>query len=1320
MVFKIINEMKKNLFITVLFFLMLSIESEGQVFKPANDQYSKMSAILPPAPNASAISKYGGVDIDLSSGTINKEIQLRQFEDKKLNVPISLRYTSNGIKANEYPSRIGMGWSFHAGGQISRLIRGKDDLTKVRSTLGYDVTPNEDDPDVTTYSWKVINESKDGEPDIFSFDFGNYSGKFVFDHQGIIRPLIATNLSIEYTPYGSEGKFIITTPEGVAYYFGNVIEQTRFGGGGGANTIYNQYVTNVWYLTKIKHPAGYFSTLTYETEDISNYIVSKEETQFKLSPDAGAPLCIGIDCVDGLIYNYPSDVFMSAKVARLKEIVSSFGSKVLFTYSTSVFPERLLLSVAYNNENNVQVSKYVFSYNTTVSWSVPFLTNIKEYGSDNVQMHNGHSFQYYNMGSVPARLTLSQDHWGYYNGKTNTTLIAKPEDDEMAYDFPGALANRDADAAYAVYGLLTEIVYPTGGKDVVEYESNKGYLPKDINGFSTINGAITGTGSTFVETSPVTFTVGYDKIRISTYCFLSGDGSGQGRIIISNNVGTPVMTEYFVADGNLKTEFIYLAAGTYTLKVGAQGQHINTDCTIKSRNGSGPDIQDVEINMGGMRVKKVSTYDNALGTPMKKRYYYGTLNDLNHASSTDIKEPNYFTPFTFTVGFIDGVCAPTTKTYAHKALHYTPLNKTYIQDGLLMKYTSVIESFGGDNFENGAVEHKFSFVSDIAAQPIRGWYNLEAPVSNNSYASPGEIETNTYKKVNGSSNPFSLVPVSSVLKNITIDTARFKKIMCLNVHMSGDLPCALWSGANVVGPSPLIHQIFHISKYYITSAWKYISKETNKQFDVNGLNPTITVNDYYYDNANNLLLTRIESTDSKGLTLKKVMQYPHDFVASGNVYERMVARNIIQPVIKQEISRNNQVTFTEQTNYADEDWFIDKHLVAVKEILTKKGTFPSNTVFKNYKYDAVGNTLEFSNNDNNIKQSFIWGYSQYQPVAKVVNADYSNIAYTSFEDNMQGNWSYSGAISSNLTDVPTGKKYYNLSGGQIFKPTANAAINYVVSYWSMDGIQSVSNTISNKTGVSINGWTYFEHEVTGNTYYTVSGTGRIDELRFYPKGSQMSTVTYEPLVGVTSECDINNRIIYYIYDNFGRLIFTRDQNRNIIKKFCYNYVGQPEDCTTPCLSTNPLWQNTAQPLICQQGSCGNTGFQLQEQLDINVCSLSYGQTQWVESGYNATACPASANIFITYTNTINAANYVAVYTNTVTSQVYTFTIPAGSGTLGCLPSGIYNLNIHKTTSSPPILLFSCGSNSVSGTSADFYNVNLGKAFMRSITLDNGF
>ena len=62
------------------------------------------------------------------------------------------------------------------------------------------------------------------------------------------------------------------------------------------------------------------------------------------------------------------------------------------------------------------------------------------------------------------------------------------------------------------------------------------------------------------------------------------------------------------------------------------------------------------------------------------------------------------------------------------------------------------------------------------------------------------------------------------------------------------------------------------------------------------------------------------------------------------------------------------------------------------------------------------------------------------------------------------------------------------------------------------------------------------------------GTVWFDDIRLHPSDAQMTTYTYGPLIGITSQCDENNRIIYYEYDGFGRLILIKDQDKKIVEK----------------------------------------------------------------------------------------------------------------------------------------------------------------------------
>src|SRR5690606_32808321 len=121
---------------------------------------------------------------------------------------------------------------------------------------------------------------------------------------------------------------------------------------------------------------------------------------------------------------------------------------------------------------------------------------------------------------------------------------------------------------------------------------------------------------------------------------------------------------------------------------------------------------------------------------------------------------------------------------------------------------------------------------------------------------------------------------------------------------------------------------------------------------------------------------------------------------------------------------------------------------------------------------------------------------------------------------------------------------------------------------------------------------------------SLSGDGYIDDVRIYPEGAQMTTYTFELLKGISSISGLQDQIIYYEYDEFNRLKFIRDEYKNIVKKICYNFNNEIDNCE--CIDGNPIWQNTSAGLRCQKNSnIQNTGFQEQQQENINPCSITF-------------------------------------------------------------------------------------------------------------------
>lgn len=208
--------------------------------------------------------------------------------------------------------------------------------------------------------------------------------------------------------------------------------------------------------------------------------------------------------------------------------------------------------------------------------------------------------------------------------------------------------------------------------------------------------------------------------------------------------------------------------------------------------------------------------------------------------------------------------------------------------------------------------------------------------------------------------------------------------------------------------------------------------------------------------------------------------------------------------------------------------------------------------------DAGGLELEQQGNARQISAT-IWDQKRLAPLAIISNAPLSKVAYTSFEDNVTGNWSWSDGVINTGTSK-TGSKYMSLGTTGLTKSGLVADERYIVSFWAkstagmviIDGVGTVN--LSSLPGWT-SGWNLVEYAVTGLTSLNLRRSGinevLVDEVRLHPVNAGMTTRTYHPYYGVTSDTDANNFTVYTEYDEFGRVKNTLNNDRNILRTNIY-------------------------------------------------------------------------------------------------------------------------------------------------------------------------
>lgn len=372
---------------------------------------------------------------------------------------------------------------------------------------------------------------------------------------------------------------------------------------------------------------------------------------------------------------------------------------------------------------------------------------------------------------------------------------------------------------------------------------------------------------------------------------------------------------------------------------------------------------------------------------------------------------------------------------------------------------------------------------------------------------------------------------------------------------------------------------FSVYQYSIKTGASRLTKEINTVYNPMNINLSLTtVTDYKYDNLkhcypteirvqgsdNKVLVTKnfyaddVTSTSALGLPTLSTLQYDAVNRLKSFSTTNLNALNKVSEIIQTEkqVQSSGGLILTRQVERT-----LYKDFGGAKvypEIQSKlQGTHSSSNPMENrfifHSYDLHGNPKEVSVVGGQ-HTSYLWGYLGIYPVAKIDNAESNDFSFSSFETEEKGGWTYSGnPVSSSLSK--TGLKYYNLGTGGISKSGigASTANKLRLTFWVRRASGTGNWTFMGQTESLTTTWKLIEREVTGSTV-NITGTGiHVDELRLYPAVAQMTTYTFDPLVGIKTVTDARNYTVHYEYDTFGRLKTVKDENDQIKDHYEYNY-----------------------------------------------------------------------------------------------------------------------------------------------------------------------
>ncbi|KFF08912.1 hypothetical protein IW15_22675 [Chryseobacterium soli] len=1102
-----------------------------------------MPITYPTSPDVTKMQTYGQIPVTSYSGLANISVPIYTIKEGSFEFPITLDYSTRGIKVREEATRVGLGWNLGFPGLISRNVNGKPDYDAVYNyTNRYFAAKAKNNtliPDFTGYvapidfiklgletkimptNYKMENyiqgdryfsNNPDFMPDDYYYTLPKYSGKFIFkrDRTPILEK-IQDKLKIEITDsLGVQGqptlkKLKIIDPLGTAYTFNDF--ETVFSQDHEGSVATNVTINNAWYISKIKTKEGNEIKFTYDLiETIPSY---------NLYDYSGIPMNFFNDGNNGTTpvgtFPYYQDKMYEGwkefKCKLIKKIEFSEGV-IEFDYDTrqDLYGDKRIVAISLKNKQNKLIKKIKLNqsyfdknFNSMLTelgaWQQSAATsnfmnrqdilnkrlklNSIEYQDANEQTINTEGFEYYDQ-YIPAKNSTAIDYWGYFNGE--------PQNEHLFTSFTLTVPE-----VYGDYFFIAK----TGNQHIV-----------------TIPGANRQINPLFTNSMSL------KKIIYPT--------KGGTEFEYENNTYDPEKS--FVSDAN---------AGKYSLY---QNNNINGN----------------KFNLaGGQRIKSLINTDNSGGIYKKNYIYHSTRDDNNdgimenYSSGYLLNRPNffYFRPKTTinagngegTVNTVNGyILLKNSPTYDNDFIGYETIDEiaTNLTDNTKIKstytynitppttYSGIYDLMKGfqaptpdfsepqNMFVKSLVRYNifrldFEYKTDPNNPPKEYYRDYAFDYRPDFIKNDIEMKNGLLKSLTQYSfNNNSYTPVTS--EEYEYNWTNYFLPQYWGVYYD-------FSSA-VIPPSDMfiIPQEYQFYNNYTAfyNASNTTTVQTSGYLGSNQYNIVYkSIVPIYNPGASSI--TKKEYFNGKIITTKTDNEYPMAMQGQyspnwGNLLSQKITfpdNTIKESTYKYSFDKNNQkllsanmidipleTTITNKQNTSDTGKIISKtetkydnpvniFPTSVLTYNTLAGSMDTEVTFD--KYDLNGNIQQYTAK-NGVSTTVIWGYNNTQPIAKIEGAKIYDIPQALIDS----------IVNASNTDA--------ISGTDASEQSLIAALD----------------AFRNNAGLS---------------------------------AFQISTYTYDPLIGVRSITPPSGIREVYKYDSANRLEKVVDANGKVLKEYQYHY-----------------------------------------------------------------------------------------------------------------------------------------------------------------------
>ena len=472
--------------------------------------------ILQPSSEAQSLGKFAEIPVNLYTGRTNINIPLFNISYNEIEIPISISYQGGGVKVDDECGNVGLGWTLNAGGVVNRIVRGMpDELHEPGEVAGYGqlnhfecigeeneyhtflsmTTKIESGRDPSVMIWQPTPEELnllrwmeqygkqydeghfDSSPDNFLFSVQGLHGAFING-----RAAQAQSNTGCHVTQGFNG-FQINDANGLIYKFEELeqqyypykvamelwlqnwdeLEERKF------------LYTSAWWLTSIQSPAGEVVEFDYDLVKkrhrhphsyfYTQYLNRVGPSEFKYECNFIKPHNHFMDTVHHQ-HKRLTTITTPHSCLRFHYAPQSIGNDICRIDSISLYANK--------TNGSTLVERYVFMYNG--SGDRAKLIGLERHGRNgNIQRYN---FTYYSTMSVGED---NKDHWGYYSRESKGTFPDMNYLNLIPQEIPRDRAStRHADNKYANNNTLASITYPSGLKVKLTWE------PHDFSKWSAV------------------------------------------------------------------------------------------------------------------------------------------------------------------------------------------------------------------------------------------------------------------------------------------------------------------------------------------------------------------------------------------------------------------------------------------------------------------------------------------------------------------------------------------------------------------------------------------------------------------------------------------------------------------------------------------------------------------------------------------------------------------------------------------------------------------------------------------------------------------